>query len=69
MRNVLALGLRLGVPMWVAPIVVPAVDLSVVALFGSRQLAVNGGPAEVLRSARRLSTSGRGHAAGAPSAA
>ncbi|MBL7499046.1 hypothetical protein I6A84_21155 [Frankia sp. CNm7] len=36
-------------------IVAPAVDLSVVALLlGSRQLAVNGGPVEVLRSARRL---------------
>ncbi|MBL7490722.1 hypothetical protein I6A60_07580 [Frankia sp. AgB1.9] len=53
--NVLALGLRLGVPMWVAPLVAPAVDLSVVGLLlGSRQLAVNGGPVEVLRSARRL---------------
>jgi hypothetical protein len=53
--NVLALGLRLGVPMWVAPLVAPAVDLSVVGLLlGSRQLAVNGGPEEVLRSARRL---------------
>jgi hypothetical protein len=28
--NVFALGLRLGVPMWVAPLVAPAVDLSVV---------------------------------------
>ena len=55
--NVLALGLRLGVPMWVAPLVAPAVDLSVVGLLlGSRQLAVNGGPVEVLRSARRLLT-------------
>ncbi|MCK9899596.1 hypothetical protein MXD63_05845 [Frankia sp. Cpl3] len=27
--NVLALGLRLGVPIWVAPLVAPAVDLSV----------------------------------------
>lgn len=53
--NVLALGLRLGVPMWVAPLVAPAVDLSVVGLLvGSRHLAVNGGPVEVLRSARRL---------------
>jgi len=53
--NVLALGLRLGVPIWVAPLVAPAVDLSVVGLLlGSRQLAVNGGPVEVLRSARRL---------------
>jgi hypothetical protein len=53
--NVLALGLRLGVPMWVAPLVAPAVDLSVVGLLlGSRQLAVNDGPVEVMRSTRRL---------------
>jgi hypothetical protein len=53
--NVLALGLRLGVPIWVAPLVAPAVDLSVVGLLlGSRRLAVNGGPVEVLRSTRRL---------------
>ncbi len=53
--NVLALGLRLGVPMWVAPLVAPAVDLSVVGLLlGSRKLAVSGGPVEVLRSTRRL---------------
>jgi len=53
--NVLALGLRLGVPIWVAPLVAPAVDLSVVALLlGTRHLAVHGGPANVLRSARRL---------------
>ncbi|MBL7500969.1 hypothetical protein I6A84_02325 [Frankia sp. CNm7] len=53
--NVLALGLRLGVPVWVAPLVAPAVDLSVVGLLlGSRQLAVNGGPVEVRRSARKL---------------
>jgi hypothetical protein len=52
---VFALGLRLGVPVWVAPLVAPAVDLSVVALLlGSRQLAVNGAPVEVLRAARRL---------------
>ncbi len=53
--NVFALGLRLGVPIWVAPLVAPAVDLSVVGLLlGSRQLAVNGGSVEVLRSARKL---------------
>jgi hypothetical protein len=41
--------------MWVAPLVAPAVDLSVVGLLlGIRQLAVNGGPVQVLRSARRL---------------
>ncbi|EFC85797.1 hypothetical protein FrEUN1fDRAFT_1116 [Parafrankia sp. EUN1f] len=52
--NVLALGLRLGVPIWVAPLVAPAVDLSVLGLLGTRHLAVHGGPAEVMRSARRL---------------
>ncbi len=53
--NVLALGLRLGVPIWVAPLVAPAVDLSIVALLlGTRHLALHGGPADVLRSARRL---------------
>ncbi len=53
--NVLALGLRLGVPIWVAPMVAPAVDLSVVALLlGTRHLALHGGPVDVLKSARRL---------------
>ncbi|CAI7973773.1 conserved membrane hypothetical protein [Frankia sp. Hr75.2] len=53
--NVLALGLRLGVPIWVAPLVAPAVDLSVVGLLlGTRHLALHGGPVDVLRSARRL---------------
>ncbi|OHV40900.1 hypothetical protein BCD49_39180 [Pseudofrankia sp. EUN1h] len=41
--NVLALGLRLGVPVWVAPLVAPAVDLSVVALLlSTRHLALHG---------------------------
>jgi hypothetical protein len=35
--NGLALGLRLGVPGWIAPLVAPAVDLSVVALLASLQ--------------------------------
>ncbi len=53
--NVLALGLRLGVPIWVAPLVAPAVDLSVVGLLlGTRHLALNGGPVDVLKSARHL---------------
>jgi hypothetical protein len=53
--NVLALGLRLGVPVWVAPLVAPAVDLSVVALLlATRHLALHSGPVEVLRPARRL---------------
>jgi hypothetical protein len=46
--NVLALGLRLGVPIWVAPLIVaPAVDLSVVGLLGTRHLALHGGPMEL----------------------
>ncbi|WP_045877325.1 hypothetical protein [Pseudofrankia sp. DC12] len=53
--NVFQLGLRLGVPVWVAPLVAPAVDLSVVGLLlGTRQLAVQGAPVELLRPARRL---------------
>jgi hypothetical protein len=41
--NVLNLALRLGVPGWVAPLVAPAVDLSVVGLLlGTRHLAVHG---------------------------
>ncbi|MEU3642973.1 hypothetical protein AB0E59_06270 [Lentzea sp. NPDC034063] len=53
--NVLSLGLRLGVPMWVAPLVAPAVDLSILGLLlGIRHLALAGASAEVLRPARRL---------------
>ena len=53
--NSFALGLRLGVPVFIAPLVAPAVDLSVVGLMlGTRQLALYGGPADVQRSARRL---------------
>ncbi len=38
-----------------APLVAPAVDLSVVGLLlGTRHLALHGGPVDVLRSARRL---------------
>jgi len=41
--------------MWIAPLVAPAVDLSVIGLLiGSQRLSVNGGPAEVLRAVRRL---------------
>jgi hypothetical protein len=41
--NGLQLGLRLGVPGWIAPLVAPAVDLSVVALLASMQyLRANG---------------------------
>ncbi|MFI7121828.1 hypothetical protein [Amycolatopsis sp. NPDC049868] len=53
--NVLAFGLRLGVSGWVAPLVAPAVDLSVLALLiAIRQLSLRGASAEVIRSARRL---------------
>ena len=41
--NVLTLSLRLGVSGWVAPLVAPAVDLSVLALLlATRQLALRG---------------------------
>jgi hypothetical protein len=53
--NVLSLGLRLGVPVWVAPLVAPAVDLSILGLLlGIRHLALAGASLEVLRPARRL---------------
>ncbi|MFJ1761387.1 hypothetical protein ACIOD2_13770 [Amycolatopsis sp. NPDC088138] len=53
--NVLTLALRLGVPAWVAPLVAPAVDLSVVGLLlAIRSLSMRGAPAEVIRPARRL---------------
>lgn len=53
--NVFNLALRLGVPMWVAPLVAPAVDLSILGLLlGTRHLTLIGAPAEVLRPARRL---------------
>ncbi|MFI5611671.1 hypothetical protein [Amycolatopsis sp. NPDC051903] len=53
--NVFSLALRLGVPVWVAPLVAPAVDLSVVGLLlAIRYLSLRGAPAEVIRPARRL---------------
>lgn len=53
--NVATLGIRLGVPTYVAFLVAPAVDFSVVALLlGTRHLALHDGPAEVIRSARHL---------------
>jgi hypothetical protein len=53
--NVLNLALRLGVPIWVAPLVAPAVDLSILGLLlGTRQLALKGASADLLRPARRL---------------
>lgn len=53
--NVLNLALRLGVPIWVAPLVAPAVDLSILGLLlGTRHLALHGATADQLRPARRL---------------
>jgi hypothetical protein len=53
--NVLHLALRLGVPPWVAPLVAPAVDLSILGLLlGTRHLALAGASVDVLRPARRL---------------
>lgn len=53
--NVLSLGLRLGVPAYVAPLVAPAVDLSVLGLLvGTRHLALHGASREQLRPAQRL---------------
>jgi hypothetical protein len=53
--NVWALGLRLGVPNWIAPLIGPAVDLSVTGLLvGVRYLALHGASAERLREARLL---------------
>jgi hypothetical protein len=53
--NVLNLALRLGVPAWVAPLVAPAVDLSILGLLvGIRHLALAGVPSTQLQPARRL---------------
>jgi hypothetical protein len=53
--NVLNLALRLGVSVWVAPLVAPAVDLSILGLLlGTRHLALHDAPPEQLRPARRL---------------
>src|SRR5581483_8724629 len=53
--NVLNLALRLGVPVWVAPLVAPAVDLSILGLLlGTRHLALHGATLDQLRPARRL---------------
>lgn len=50
-----ALGLRLGVPAWIAPLVTPAVDLSVVALLVAIQyLTAHGVDRRDLRGARLL---------------
>ncbi|MBP2473176.1 hypothetical protein JOF53_002048 [Crossiella equi] len=53
--NVLSLALRLGVPAWIAPLIAPAVDLSILGLLlAIRHLALTGALLEVLRPARRL---------------
>src|ERR1043165_3577505 len=53
--NVLDLALRLGVPVWVAPLVAPAVDLSILGLLlGNRHLVVQGAELVSLRGVRRL---------------
>ncbi len=53
--NSWALGLHLGVPPYVAPLVAPAVDLSVVGLLlGIRQLALGGATNRQMRPAWRL---------------
>jgi hypothetical protein len=53
--NVLSLALRQGVPVWVAPLVAPAVDLSILGLLlGTRHLALAGASPDVLRPARQL---------------
>jgi hypothetical protein len=53
--NVLTLALRLGVPVWVAPLVAPAVDLTILGLLlGSRHLALAGMPSAQPQPARQL---------------
>ncbi|WP_052120789.1 hypothetical protein [Amycolatopsis sp. MJM2582] len=53
--NVFALARRLGVPVWIAPLVAPAVDLTVVVLLVAiRRLSGEGAAPDVLRSTRRL---------------
>ena len=55
--NVLALALRIGVPAYVAPLVAPALDLTVLGLLvGTRHLAMHGAP-EGKRSCGRLGAS------------
>ncbi|WP_328451964.1 hypothetical protein [Amycolatopsis sp. NBC_00438] len=53
--NVLNLAFKLQVPVFVAPLVAPAVDLTVLGLLvGTRHLALSGASEETLRPARRL---------------
>lgn len=53
--NVLDLAIQLDVPVWIAPLVAPALDLSVFGLLlGLRHLVLVGATATQLRPARRL---------------
>ncbi|MGW1995045.1 DUF2637 domain-containing protein [Embleya sp. NPDC001921] len=53
--NVWALALRLGVFPWVAPLVAPAVDLSILGLLlAIRRLVIQGAESSVIAPARRL---------------
>nr|WP_191299985.1 hypothetical protein [Lentzea cavernae] len=53
--NVLNLALRLGVTPWVAPLIAPAVDLSILGLvLALRHLALVDAPPDLLQPARRL---------------
>ncbi|MGW4215000.1 hypothetical protein ACWEIJ_43980 [Lentzea sp. NPDC004789] len=53
--NVLSLALRLGVPVWVAPLIAPAVDLSILGLLlATRYLALHGASVKDLRPLRRF---------------
>jgi hypothetical protein len=53
--NVLHLALRLGVSVWVAPLIAPSVDLSVLGLvLAVHHLALHGFSSQQLRPARRL---------------
>lgn len=53
--NVLNLALRLGVTPWIAPLIAPALDLSILGLLlATRHLALGGVPMRQLRPARRL---------------
>jgi hypothetical protein len=53
--NVLDLAIQLDVPVWIAPLVALALDLSVLGLLvGLRHLILTGATAEQLRPAKRL---------------
>jgi hypothetical protein len=53
--NVLNLALRLGVAPWIAPLIAPSLDLSILGLLlATRHLALGGVPMHQLRPARRL---------------